>query len=269
LSRREDFDNATWGEPVFFRLTPEAKLVYIWAKTNPRCDWSGIYQCPLPMIAMETGYTVDVVDGVLGELHEAVRVSYDGSWLWVRLRVSEINTRTVQMCKSVAKDLAKVPPDHPFRIALLAAEGRHVWQSKADRSCLLDELFGGTPNPSGSHPDTRGSDTSKPVVERNNGSDPSATPVDLRTGKGTGKGTLGGKSARRGTPQPRAFAGFSAGAIAMQAEHFPDYEISAVESAAMTLRLRHCEPTADAIRVLLEPAEIQMGEHGSGLRSVS
>lgn len=40
-------------------------------------------------------------------------------------------------------------------------------------------------------------------------------------------------------------------AVAMQAEHFDDLPVAAIENAAFTLKMRHSEPTVEAIRALL------------------
>jgi hypothetical protein len=55
VARREDFDNSLWSDPDFLVLSSDARLVYIWTWTNPRCGMAGIYKFAPSQAAAETG----------------------------------------------------------------------------------------------------------------------------------------------------------------------------------------------------------------------
>jgi hypothetical protein len=56
MARREDFDNSLWSDPDFLALTPQARLLYIWSWTNPRCGMAGIYKLSPVQATLEVGY---------------------------------------------------------------------------------------------------------------------------------------------------------------------------------------------------------------------
>ena len=119
MSRVEDIRNDIWSDPDFALLPGTAKLVYIWSWTNPRCDMAGIYKVGTPTIAHECGIQVPDAEGALADLQHASFILFDGAWLLVRTRVKHLRSKGEKMAKSVARDIARVPSDHPFRSAFL------------------------------------------------------------------------------------------------------------------------------------------------------
>lgn len=240
MSRTEDIDNAIWDEADFFALSAPAKLVYIWSWTNRRCDFSGIYQVPLSAIVFETKHDDQTVRDSLVELEQAEFVFYDGTWLWCKARVKRIKTRTVQMCKAIAKDLARVPNSHPFREKLLDLHGARVWQSKDIRTTIGGELQCLTDG----NRETSGSDPTNGSSEPSGGSYTREATEAPMTGTGKGTGTPLGRGAGRGY-QP------STEWTAVRDLHFPGREVGTIESAAFVLQQKRREPTIDAIREIL------------------
>lgn len=127
MSRTEDIDNGIWSDPDFEALSPQAKLVFIWSWTNPRCGMAGIYKVSHRTIAHECGIAPESVDDVLEELACAALVLYEDSVLWVRSRVKRLRSRSPQMAKAVAKDLNNVPASNPLRGRFLDYYGSDPW----------------------------------------------------------------------------------------------------------------------------------------------
>lgn len=247
MSRTEDIDNAIWDEADFYALNAPAKLVYIWSWTNRRCDFSGIYQVPLAAIASETKHDEQTVRDALAELERAEFVFYDGTWLWVKARVKRIKTRTVQMCKAIVKDLARVPDPHPYRLQLLELHGGRVWQSKDVRTTITAELeshSGGTRVGPGSYP-VNG------ATAPTNGYHPSGTAVAPMTGTGTGTGTLRGRGAGKGGARSPLGYKPSTEALAMVEAHFPGEEPGTIDSTLAMLRQKRMPETPAMVRAML------------------
>lgn len=127
MSRREDIDNTIWSDPDFEALTPDAKLVYIWAFTNLRCGMAGIYKLAPSAAAREIGLDDDDLIAALEELVGADFVAYETHVLWVRTRVKHLRTRTPQIARSVAKDVEKLPEAHPLRVRFLQMYANYPW----------------------------------------------------------------------------------------------------------------------------------------------
>lgn len=118
MSRREDIDNAVWSDPEFHGLSPNAKLVYLWSFTNPRCGMAGLYKVVLGAIALETGLAGADVSAALEELRQERFVFYDKGVLWVRTRVKHLRTKTPNIAKSIARDVESI--SGPLRDQFLA-----------------------------------------------------------------------------------------------------------------------------------------------------
>ena len=119
MSRLNDVHSGIWGKDEWLDLSPNAKLLYLWSFTNPRCGMSGIYDVPRRVVAVETGMSLADVDGALRELVEARYVVCEGSVLFVRTRVKHLRQKTVQIAKSIAGDLRRLGPEHPVHKAFL------------------------------------------------------------------------------------------------------------------------------------------------------
>jgi hypothetical protein len=126
MSRREDVDNAIWSDPEFYDLSPNAKLLYLWSFTNPRCGMAGIYKMPMKSAATETG-----LDGktraAFDELAAARFVYFVDGVLWVRSRVKHMRTKTTQIARAIVKDLEKIDPRHSLRGRFMAMYGLEPW----------------------------------------------------------------------------------------------------------------------------------------------
>lgn len=112
MSRREDIDNAIWGDPDFDGLSNEAALLYLWSFTNPSCGMAGIYKIAKRKIL--EGRLGDKLDQALDELAEAGFVFYEDGVFWVRSRVKHLRTKGEQMKRSIELDLEKLPEGHPL-----------------------------------------------------------------------------------------------------------------------------------------------------------
>lgn len=134
MSRREDIDNSIWGDGDFVALSPDAKLLYIWSFTNPSCGMAGLYRQPMGAAVFPTGLTLRRVERAASELAAARFMFWEDGVIWVRARVKHLRTRTEQIAKSVATDVAKVSEGHPLRVQFL--------EEYADYGFLTDHLSG-------------------------------------------------------------------------------------------------------------------------------
>lgn len=127
MSRSEDFDSEFWSDPDVAELTAEAKLLYVWTWTNPRCNMSGAYQVTKTLMQAETGLTDDQVAGAFAELEEGRFAFYDGRVLWVRSRVKRLRQKTPNIAKSIAAHLLKLPKGHPYLAMFLTEYKDSGW----------------------------------------------------------------------------------------------------------------------------------------------
>jgi hypothetical protein len=126
VSRNEDFDNAFWSQSAIEELSPQATLLYIWSWTNPRCGMAGIYEVG-PKAMKESKVSVRHIQGALVELAAARLAFYVDGVLWVVARVKRLRTKTVQIAKSIAKDVEAISEGHDLRRRWLEFYGSTSW----------------------------------------------------------------------------------------------------------------------------------------------
>lgn len=120
VGRREDIDNAIWGDPEFEALPPDAKLLYLWSFTNSQCNMAGVYKVSVARMAGETGLSASRASRALEQLAAASFVVYEQPWLWVRSRVKHIRSSSPSMARSIVRDVEALDPAHPIRQQFIA-----------------------------------------------------------------------------------------------------------------------------------------------------
>jgi hypothetical protein len=241
VSRIEDFDSELWDDPAIEALSLEATILYIWTWTNSRVGAAGIYKATRRALT-ESKVPDDRLDAALAELQEADLAFYDETYVWVKARVKRLRTRTVAMCRGIAKAIAKVPEGHPYRVAFMERYGSQVWSSGTGATTIADEIrsLSGETGVSG------GSDPVKPFPLGERGSHPrkSSTYKGKGNGKGHGKGPLGRGVGREPDARQRW--------LDFAAEHFPDHNPDLVLVVRRNLERAGTEATVEAIRAELE-----------------
>jgi hypothetical protein len=176
MSRNEDFDNGIWSNPDFEELSRGAAWLYIWSWTNPRCDMAGIYKVGRRAMT-ESRVELVELDGALAELAAAAFAFYEQGVLWVCSRVQRLRSKSPKMAISVARDFAKIPPEHPLHRRWLDRYGDHAWLRAALHDALEDLGRGAREVPA--KPDAA------PAREHL----PATLPTPPQTSLGTGTGT--------------------------------------------------------------------------------
>ena len=226
MGRREDFENSLWSDPEFLALSPDARLLYIWTWTNPRCGMSGLYKLAPAAAAYETGLGEDCTLAALEELGDARFAFYEDGVVFVRTRVKHLRQKTTQIAKAIRNDLKQISNDHPLK---------KLFRETYEGPDWLCTAFQGDPQEG-------------PI-------DP-AHPVDPQVrvhGTGGGTGTGRGRSFRRARAN-KAAVPYSPDPwlLDVHAEHFPAHQLSEVEGAAFKLQLRGRDVTVPALRDLIE-----------------
>jgi hypothetical protein len=233
VSRRESVDNAIWGDPKFAALTANARYLYLWTFTNPRCGMAGVYKLSVNQAALETGLQADDVRAALDELGERRYVLVHDDVVWVRTRVKQLATKTPQVARSIAKDLAKIDPANPV-IAAFADEYKRVDWLRHVIAEVLQTDRGGSPETEDSSPNDASSNDSPSAV--------------MRQGQGQGKeggpGETGKARSRRVDPSQLP-------------DGFPDDLLPAVAAVLPVLRRVHglrggTEPTRRGVALAVQ-----------------
>ena len=65
-----------WQDGDVMSWTPELKFFFIYLCTNPRATWIGIYEAPLKLMEVETGYNWETVLKLIKELERQGKIVY-------------------------------------------------------------------------------------------------------------------------------------------------------------------------------------------------
>lgn len=71
-----------WNDGFIINLDPIEKLLFIYFLTNQYTNLCGVYECPLKIIAFETGIDKDVVEKIFKRF--AGKIHYITGWVYVR-----------------------------------------------------------------------------------------------------------------------------------------------------------------------------------------
>jgi hypothetical protein len=66
-----------WQDDFVLNLTPEEKYFYLYLLTNSKTKQCGIYQLPMPIIIIETGYNQETVEKLLHRFIEYGKILYN------------------------------------------------------------------------------------------------------------------------------------------------------------------------------------------------
>jgi hypothetical protein len=113
-----------WQDKFVLKLTPEEKFFYIYLLTNSKTKQCGIYELPIQIICVETGYNQETVIKLIQKFIEYKKIAYD--WEneevfllnWVKHNPFEGN-KNIKLC--VQKELQQVhnpsmiPLDSPLQ----------------------------------------------------------------------------------------------------------------------------------------------------------
>lgn len=226
MSRHEDFDNGFWSEPDVELLSLEATALYIWSWTNTRCGMAGLYKVSRRTMT-ECKVPAERLDDALAELADARFLFYEQQALFVRTRVKRLRQKTVQIAKSIAKDVAKLPGDHPMRIAFLHEYSGHAWL-REHLAGLDSHLTLTGPSPE-SHQTPLGKPNLRHSVEGH--------PTLHGNGNGYGKGN-----------GPKGWGSGGRDWAAWCRQHVSDLPVELAEGAAAMIAFSGRDVTADGVR---------------------
>lgn len=99
-----------WGDERFLSLSPDAKLVFVYAITCDQSDWSGIFRMSIALAEESIGITKGRIKGALEELSKSELVHWDESvsviWITNMWRKQLRRTPTDNHTKGVMAHLA-------------------------------------------------------------------------------------------------------------------------------------------------------------------
>lgn len=168
-----------WRDNYILGLKPDARLLFLWAITNPATELCGAYEAALATIEVETGLRSKRILEIFGDLERSGKLLYKNGWVVVRnfgkhqhgtsTNIKAAIKRTLNDCPDWVKDtvsngidtrsyldLDSVRQPRPLKVAADAAEKtveppsdpvqERIWKDGRDlltRSGMTDSNAGG------------------------------------------------------------------------------------------------------------------------------
>lgn len=177
-------DTATWDDPWFADLDPDAKLMFLYLLTNRRSTAAGAFEITLRHMAFETGLEPARIDAALDALGDRVVWWPEYRVIWIR-NFYRHQAANENFAKSAQKFIADLPVPVQQAIAEQYPE-------------LVAEAYHPTDNPSGtpSEPMPTGTDTPDESV-------PNPSPSN-RVGESSSRGGGDARDADASAPKPKS-----------------------------------------------------------------
>lgn len=138
--QREDVQTSIWtADDDFIDLCHEAKLLYIWTFTNPRCNMAGLYRVAKRVMQRETTIPPKRFEIAFEQLVKGGFLLYEDGVLWVRTRVKHLWSKHQNYAKQIAKNVVEVAP-HPLAEQFLAEYRDRGWLRKELSSIPVESV---------------------------------------------------------------------------------------------------------------------------------
>ncbi len=100
-----------WGDPFIQELEPDAKLLFIYLRTNTRTSICGMYEISLRTMEFETGIKKKRIEEILAILEKAEKVRYHIGYIYLINMVKHMHKPSPQLLKGIENEKNKLPSE--------------------------------------------------------------------------------------------------------------------------------------------------------------
>lgn len=119
-SKHRLIDTKFWNDEYILNLLPDEKLLFIYFLTTPQTNISGLYECPIKIISLHTGFDKDNLAVMLTRFEP--KIYYINGWVYVRNFIKHQSSSSETVLKGIDEELAKAPPRIRRRVDEINAE---------------------------------------------------------------------------------------------------------------------------------------------------
>lgn len=132
-SKHRFVDTKFWNDEYILNLLPDEKLLFIYFLTSPLTNISGLYECPIKVISLHTGFDKDNLEVMLARFEP--KIYYFNGWVYVRNFIKHQSSSSETVQKGIEEELAKTPPKVRKRVDEINAE--HAQREGVDAVSLF------------------------------------------------------------------------------------------------------------------------------------
>jgi hypothetical protein len=110
MAKQRYINTIFWRDEYVSRLDPSEKLLFLYLLTNPDTSICGIYQLPIKIIAVDTGFDKEMVEKILARFERDDKVFYRDGWVIIKNFIKHQNINP-SVTAGIERELKAVPAD--------------------------------------------------------------------------------------------------------------------------------------------------------------
>lgn len=96
-----------WQDGYIVNLLPDEKLLFLYFLTSPMTNISGIYECPIKIISVHTGFDRENLEVIISRFKG--KIHYIDGWVYIRNFVKHQSLKSPSVKKGIEIELGNVP----------------------------------------------------------------------------------------------------------------------------------------------------------------
>lgn len=96
-----------WEDGYVVNLLPDEKLLFLYFLTSPLTNISGVYECPIKIMAVHTGFDGDNLETMLKRFEG--KIHYIDGWVYIRNFVKHQSSESASVKKGIQIEMEKIP----------------------------------------------------------------------------------------------------------------------------------------------------------------
>jgi len=110
MAKQRYINTRMWRDSYFQNLDPSEKLMFVYCLSNPDTSICGIYEIPLKIIAIDTGFDVEMTNKILERFERDDKIKYRDGWIAIKnfIKHQSLNPKIM---KGITTELKKAPPE--------------------------------------------------------------------------------------------------------------------------------------------------------------
>ncbi len=109
MAKKRYVNTQFWRDSYVSNLDPSEKLLFLYLITNPDTNISGIYQVPLKIIAVDTGFDKEMIIKILARFERDGKIKYEDGWIALKNFIKNQNEGSLKVKIGIDSELKNVP----------------------------------------------------------------------------------------------------------------------------------------------------------------
>lgn len=109
-----------WEDGYIVNLLPDEKLLFLYFLTSPLTNISGVYECPIKIMAVHTGFDRENLEKMLDRFRG--KIHYIDGWVYIRNFVKHQSSESASVRRGIQIEMEKIPSNIKKQIEAIEKE---------------------------------------------------------------------------------------------------------------------------------------------------